>query len=53
MLESPINIRALKKYAVDMMPADKVATPKPNPSPGKSIGVIGGGPAGLSSSIYF
>ena len=32
MLESPINIRALKKYAVDMMPADKVATPKPNPS---------------------
>ena len=50
MLESPINIRALKKYAVDMMPADKVATPKPNPSTGKSIGVIGGGPAGLASA---
>ena len=52
MLESPINIRALKKYAVDMMPADKVATPKPNPSTGKSIGVIGGGPAGLTAAYF-
>ena len=52
MLESPINIRALKKYAVDMMPVDKVATPKPNPSTGKSIGVIGGGPGGLSAAYY-
>lgn len=52
MLESPINIRALKKYAVDMMPVDKVATPKPNPSTGKSIGVIGGGPAGLTAAYF-
>ena len=52
MLESPINIRALKKYAVDMMPADKVETPTPNPSTGKSIGVIGGGPAGLTTAYF-
>ena len=52
MLESPINIRALKKYEVDMMPADKVETPTPNPSTGKSIGVIGGGPAGLTTAYF-
>lgn len=52
MLESPINIRALKKYAVDMVPADQVATPKPNPSTGKSIGIIGGGPSGLTAAYF-
>lgn len=52
MLESPINIRALKKYAVDMMPADQVATPTPNPSTGKSIGIIGGGPSGLTAAYF-
>ena len=46
------QLRALKKYAVDMMPVDKVATPKPNPSTGKSIGVIGGGPAGLTAAYF-
>lgn len=35
-----------------MMPVDKVATPKPNPSTGKSIGVIGGGPAGLTAAYF-
>lgn len=34
------------------MPVDKVATPKPNPSTGKSIGVIGGGPAGLTAAYF-
>lgn len=52
MLESPINIRALKKYAVDMVPADQVATPKTNPSTGKSIGIIGGGPSGLTAAYF-
>ena len=52
MLESPINIRALKKYAVDMMPADTVKTPAPNPSTGKSIGIIGGGPSGLTAAYF-
>ena len=52
MLESPINIRALKKYAVDQVPADQVETPAPNPSTGKSIGVIGGGPSGLTAAYF-
>ncbi len=52
MLEAPINIRAIKKYAVDMMPADKVATPKPNVATGKTVGVIGGGPAGLTAAYF-
>ncbi len=52
MLESPINIRALKKYAVDQVPADQVETPALNPSTGKSIGVIGGGPSGLTAAYF-
>ena len=52
MLESPINIRGLKKYAVDQMRADQVRTPKPNPSTGKRIAIIGGGPAGMTCAYF-
>lgn len=52
MLESPINIRGLKKFAVDQMRADKVKTPKPNPSTGKKVAIIGGGPAGMTCAYF-
>jgi Fe(III) reductase, beta subunit len=52
MLESPINIRGLKKFAVDQMRADKVKTPKPNSSTGKKVAIIGGGPAGMTCAYF-
>ena len=51
-IDAPINIRGLKKYAVDMMKADEVRTPAPNVSTGKKIAVIGSGPSGLTAAYF-
>lgn len=52
LIDAPLNIRGLKKYAVDCAPADSVDLPKANVSTGKSIGIIGGGPSGLTAAYY-
>ena len=50
MIDDAINIRGLKRYAVDH------AADVPNPSnaqpTGKTVAVIGGGPGGLSAAYY-
>ncbi len=51
-VDAPINIRGLKKYAVDQIGADKVKTPCANVSTGKRIAVVGGGPSGLTAAYY-
>ena len=51
-IDDAINIRGLKKYAVDNISADKVALPKKNVETGKSIAIIGGGPSGLTAAYY-
>lgn len=51
-IDAPINIRGLKKYAVDMMKADEVRTPAPNVSTGKKIAVVGSGPSGLTAAYF-
>ena len=51
-VDQPINIRGLKKYAVDQVSADKIETPKRNVSTGKIIGVVGGGPSGLTAAYF-
>ena len=51
-IDAPINIRGLKKYAVDMMRADEVRTPAPNVSTGKKIAVVGSGPSGLTAAYF-
>ena len=52
LIDDSINIRGLKKYAVDQIAADKVAVPKANVATGKHIAVIGGGPAGLTAAYF-
>ena len=52
LIDDSLNIRGLKKYAVDHAVADKVPVPAKNPSTGKSIAVIGGGPAGLTAAYF-
>lgn len=52
LIDDAINIRGLKKYAVDQAPADQVAVPKANRSTGKKIAVIGGGPSGLTAAYF-
>lgn len=51
-VDEPINIRGLKKFAVDQMSAKDVVPPKANVSTGKKIAVIGGGPSGLSAAYF-
>jgi len=50
MVDDAVNIRGLKRYAVDH--ADNVPQPKAAPATGKSVAIIGGGPGGLSAAYY-
>ena len=50
MLDDPLNIRGLKRYAVDN--AGQVPQPPCAPPTGKRVAVIGGGPGGLSAAYY-
>jgi len=50
MVDSPINIRGLKRYAVDH--CGKVDPPAKAASTGKKIAIIGGGPSGLTAAYY-
>lgn len=50
MVDDAINIRALKRYAVDH--AEPKAAPEAHPSTGKQIAVIGGGPSGMTAAYY-
>ncbi len=50
MLDEPVNIRGLKRYAVDT--AGDVPQPACAEPTGKHIAVVGGGPGGLSCAYY-
>ncbi|MBC5786608.1 MULTISPECIES: NAD(P)-binding protein [Clostridiaceae] len=50
MIDDSINIRGLKRFAVDH--AGDVPVPKCFPPTGKTVAVIGGGPGGLSAAYY-
>ena len=49
-VDDAINIRGLKRYAVEK--AGDVPAPKASPKNGKTVGVIGGGPAGLTAAYF-
>ena len=50
MIDDPINIRGLKRYAVDH--AGVVPNPPCAPATGKTVAIVGGGPSGLSCAYY-
>ena len=50
MVDSAINIRGLKRVAVEF--SGKVPPPPCAPSTGKTIAIVGGGPAGLTAAYY-
>ncbi len=52
LVDDPINIRGLKKYAVDNANADTVEPPVANVRTGKKIAVIGAGPSGMTAAYY-
>ena len=50
MIDDAINVRGLKRYAVDH--AGDVPNPPNAPATGKKVAIIGGGPSGLSCAYY-
>lgn len=50
MIDDPINIRGLKKYAVNK--SKNVPNPSCAGDTGKKVAIIGGGPSGLSAAYY-
>lgn len=50
LVDSPINIRGLKRFAVDN--CKDVPVPERMDDTGKKIAVIGGGPSGLSAAFF-
>lgn len=50
MVDSAVNIRGLKRYAVDH--CGDVPVPVCSEATGKKVAVIGGGPSGLSAAYY-
>ncbi len=51
MVDNAVNIRALKRYAVDNASPD-MPLPKMFPATGKRVAVVGGGPGGLSAAYF-
>lgn len=52
LIDAPINIRGIKKFAVDQMPADQVAPPPRSVDTARTVAVIGGGPSGLTCAYF-
>lgn len=50
LVDAPVNICGLKRFAADN--ARWSAAPDPLPTTGKSVGIVGGGPAGLTAAYY-
>ncbi|MBQ7943407.1 MAG: FAD-dependent oxidoreductase [Lachnospiraceae bacterium] len=50
MVDDAVNIRGLKRMAADL--AGKVEPPACQPSTGKKVAIVGGGPGGLSTAYY-
>ncbi len=53
LIEEPISIAWLKRFVADIDLEDKdLFIPEISPSTGKKVGIIGGGPGGLSAAYY-
>ncbi len=50
MIDSPVNIRGIKRYAVEN--AKNVPVPARMPDTGKKVAIIGGGPTGLTAAYF-
>ena len=52
LVDAPLNIRAVKRYAVDRAAADRVPVPEALPATGRRIAVVGAGPSGLTCAYF-
>lgn len=52
LIDAPVNIRGIKKYAVDQAAADKVEVPEVLAPTARKVAVIGGGPSGMTAAYF-
>lgn len=52
LIDAPLNIRGIKRYAVDQVAADKVVAPPRSVDTARTVAVIGGGPSGLTCAYF-
>ena len=52
LIDAPVNIRGLKRYAVEQIQADKLPGPSRGENTGKKIAVVGAGPSGLTCAYF-
>ncbi|MFP3155526.1 FAD-dependent oxidoreductase [Lachnospiraceae bacterium ZAX-1] len=52
MIDNEVNIRGLKRFAVDNANSDKVAVPENAPSTNRRVAIVGGGPSGLTAAYF-
>lgn len=52
MLDSSINIRGLKRFAVDEGNCGEAKVPSAAAPTGKKVGIVGGGPSGLTAAYF-
>lgn len=52
LIDAPVNIRGIKKFAVDRVAFDCVPVPQRLPDTGRSVAVVGGGPSGLTCAYF-
>lgn len=52
LIDAPLNIRGIKRFAVDQAAADTCATPPRSVDTARTVAVIGGGPSGLTCAYF-
>ena len=52
LIDAPLNIRGIKRYAVEQCPATQAPLPAAAPASGRRIAVVGGGPSGLTCAYF-
>lgn len=52
LIDAPINIRGIKKYACDTARADQVPTPAPGVPTGRRVAVVGAGASGMTCAYF-
>ncbi|BAK43759.1 NAD(P)-binding protein [Eggerthella sp. YY7918] len=52
LIDAPINIRGIKRFAVDQISSDKVLPPAHGVDTARKVAVIGGGPSGLTCAYF-
>lgn len=52
LIDNPLNIRGLKEFAVQQAPTHTLPVPVRNADTGRSVAIVGGGPAGLTAAWF-